>query len=108
MQETVHRADHLHYHKTSVVSMDECMAIYEETKRSVSKGDIGEDFICTQNVEEFTFEYGDRGNPLVAENVIYGIASWNFGSKDYPNVYTKVYSHKAWIQDNYGASEIEN
>lgn len=101
MMETVHRADHLHYHETSVVPMDECKAIYEESKSYVYKnGNLGDDFVCTKNVDGFDFTYGDGGNPLVADNVIYGVASWTHGSTDYPNVYTKVYSHKKWIEEN--------
>lgn len=81
--------------------MVECKAVYEESKvYGYKEVNLGNGFICTKNVEGFTFDYGDKGNPLVADNVIYGVASWTGGSKKYPNVYTKVYSHKKWIKDN--------
>jgi len=109
IMESIHRADNLHYHETSIVPMDQCQEIYEESRfYGYSKRNIGNDFICTKNVEGFTFDYGDIGNPLVANNVLYGIASWTAGPKEYPNVYTKVFSHKRWIEDNSKEAEIEN
>lgn len=104
--ETVHRADNLHYHETSVVPMNQCQAIYEESKYyGYKRQNLGNDFICTKNVDGFSFAYGDQGNPLVVNNILYGIASWTTGSTDYPNVYTKVFSHKNWIEDNSKVSE---
>lgn len=97
----MHRSDQLHYHETSVVPMDECKAIYEESRHyKLNKENLGNGFICTKNVDGFDFTYSDEGNPLVANNILYGLASWAFGSKDYPNVYTKVYAHKQWIENN--------
>ncbi|CRL00681.1 CLUMA_CG013941, isoform A [Clunio marinus] len=41
---------------------------------------------------------GDSGGPLVANNLIIGIVSWGIPcSKGFPDVYTRVASHKAWI-----------
>lgn len=104
--ETKHRANNLHYHRTSVVPMEECKAIYEESRTYGYKNtNVGNASICIQNIESFDFTYGD---PLVADNIIYGIASWTGGSKDYPNVYTKVFSHRKWIQDNSILPETTN
>lgn len=71
---------------------------YQMTGRT--REDIGNDTICTENVEGFCFMYGDEGNPLVQDDVIYGIASWNYNNyKEFPNVYTKVTSHLNWIRE---------
>lgn len=97
--ETRHRASHSHYHKTRRNSQEH----REEIRKNIysySERDIGEDFICTENVEGFSFNYGDEGNPLVANNVLYGIVSWSYGPEEYPNVYTKVKSYKQWIEEN--------
>lgn len=43
--------------------------------------------------------YGDEGNPLVQDDVIYGIASWNYNNnREFPNVYTKVTTHMNWMR----------
>lgn len=86
----MHRADQLHYHKTSIIPLEKCEQIIK----------VGSDSICTENVEGFSFIYGDRGNPLVANNVLYGIASWCDGPVQYPNVYTSVFANKEWIEEN--------
>lgn len=101
MMETTHGSDTLHYHRTSVVPMDKCQQIYRDAKLyGFKEGNLGPNFICTKNVEGFDFSYGDHGNPLVANGIWYGIASWTGGREQYPNVYTKVNSYSKWIQDN--------
>lgn len=65
-----------------------------------TREDIGNDTIRTENVEEFNFMYGDEGNPLVQDDVIYRNVSWNYkNSKEFPNVYTKVTTHMNWMRD---------
>lgn len=93
--ETRHRANHLHYHGTSIVPLDECKTTYDECCNYVySKIDLGNSFICNQNIEGFTFAYGDEGNLLVGNNIMFSIASWTTGPKDYLNIYTNVFAQE--------------
>lgn len=96
--ETLGGSEELHYHETSIVPTDECETIYRETNNT--QYEVRNENICTENVEGFSFSYGDQGNPLVANNILYGIASWNYGPKKYPNIYTKVNSYLPWIKEN--------
>lgn len=60
---------------------------------------IGENVICTSNTLGKGLCYGDRGNPLVANDQLVGVASWYVEcSSDLPNIYTKVYPYLNWIQ----------
>lgn len=58
------------------------------------------DIICTSNDEGHGFSFGDYGSPLVSNNTLIGIASWNLGFESgLPDVYTKIYPHMKWIQE---------
>lgn len=105
--ESKNRSRELHYHKTVEIPLDECEYIFNEVKFHIishtidyTKRNSGKDFVCAENSEGFEFDNGDQGNPLVANNVLYGIASWSYGPKSYPTVYTRIYSHIKWIEDN--------
>ncbi|XP_075990990.1 chymotrypsin-2-like [Anticarsia gemmatalis] len=48
--------------------------------------------------------HGDSGGPLVEGNRVVGIVSWGMPcARGYPDVYTRVYAFKNWIQDNMAA-----
>lgn len=95
----VYKGDLLHYHNTSVIPLDECIKLFDKSPYSPTYN-ITEDFICTINNEGFSFNVGFEGNPLTANNILYGLASHNGGPTKHPNVYTKVFSYKKWIEDN--------
>lgn len=100
--EAFNRSELMHYHETSLIPTDQCIQMYTKayTMTGRAREDIGNDTICTENVEGFSFMYGDEGNPLVQNGVIYGVASWNHNNyKEFPNVYTKVTANMEWIQD---------
>lgn len=92
----MYKGDQLHYHNASIIPLDECA---KASDKSVYRN-ITADFICTTNNEGFTFTIGFDGNPLVANNILYGLASLNGGSEKLPHIYTKVFAHKKWIEDN--------
>lgn len=85
--DTFHRADQLHYHETSIVPCGKNSKYHAVT----------DNLICTKNVDGFDLSYGGGGNPLVANGVLRGIASTSSGSV---NIYTSVFAHKKWIEDN--------
>lgn len=63
--------------------------------------EIGEKSICTTNEDGKGLCMGDHGNPLVIGNTLVGISSWFVECfSKYPNVYTNVYAHREWIQEN--------
>lgn len=59
----------------------------------------------------FSFLYdfqGDSGGALAANNQVIGIASWVIPcGKGYPDVYTKVYAYRDWIQTVMRKSKVD-
>lgn len=99
----------MHYHETSFIPADECIESYNKAYNMLgrTREDIGNDTICTENVEAFSFLYGDEGNPLVQNGILYGIASWNYDNyKEFPNVYTKVATHMKWIREVFKSDNL--
>ncbi|XP_055301850.1 chymotrypsin-2-like [Sitodiplosis mosellana] len=95
----VYKDDQLHYHKTSMIPMDECKNLYGKTFYRDRPPYNITDIICTVNNQGYSFNPGCEGNPLVANNILYGLATTR-GPEKLPNLYTKVFSHKKWIEDN--------
>lgn len=61
----------MHHHKTSLIPANECIQMYTRAYQMTgrTREDIGNDTICTDNVEGFSFMYGDEGNPLVQDAI---------------------------------------
>lgn len=60
---------------------------------------VNQDVICTINRAGKGACIGDSGGPLVANNTLIGIVSWSVEcAEGHPDVYTRVYSHRKWIQ----------
>lgn len=58
------------------------------------------DIICTSNDKGQGFCLGDHGSPLVVNGTLIGTASWNVDCESgLPDVYTKIYPHMKWIQE---------
>lgn len=55
--------------------------------------------ICTNNEESVGMCVGDAGNALIAGGRVIGAVSWGYGGcgAGYPDVYTRISSHTAWI-----------
>lgn len=81
--------------------MKECDDIYKEyDKPLVSRvRDLNQDVICAKNPIGRALCFGDEGNPLVKNGTLIGIASWGCECQTKnPGVYTKIYSHLYWIE----------
>lgn len=62
---------------------------------------VNKNVICTKNPFGKGACIGDSGAPLVssANNTLVGIVSWSVGcAEGHPDVYTRVYSYRDWIQ----------
>ncbi|XP_045501904.1 chymotrypsin-2-like [Colias croceus] len=84
------------------VSLDECKEAY---KKWQYKYPLSEDQICAQLRPGATTCSGDSGGPLIADDEIIGIVSFNAKpcGQDYPDVFAKVYSFVDWIKDKVGS-----
>lgn len=52
---------------------------------------------------------GDSGGPLVAENAQIGVVSWGRPcAKGVPDVFTRVYSYRDWINKHINNSATES
>lgn len=100
-----HPSDELQYQETKLIDLDLCRSKFE---RRIFENQleylnvlmsINQDVICTINpVGEGTCT-GDSGGPLVENNMLIGIVSWSVEcAEGHPDVYTRVYSHRNWIQ----------
>lgn len=97
------RARTLRFDETTSITREMCISGYAGVMKKHSlfalANVIGPNVICTSNPREKGLCLGDRGNPLVANRTLVGIASWCIDcNSNYPNVYTKVFSYRKWIQ----------
>lgn len=60
---------------------------------------VDDRFLCTDNRMKSGVCHGDLGSPMVANNTLIGIVSWNVEcARGYPDVYTNVYQCLDFIQ----------
>lgn len=102
IHDTTAYAQTLLYEETTSLTMESCINKYSDVSRKqYPEADyIRENVMCTSNGFGRGLCLGDRGNPLVKDDTLYGIASWCVEcSSNYPNLYTKVYPYLDWIQN---------
>ncbi|XP_055693442.1 chymotrypsin-2-like [Lutzomyia longipalpis] len=64
-------------------------------------GLIFDSTLCTFTRTDEGVCYGDTGGPLNSGNVVIGIVSWGVRCAiSYPDVFTRVSSHRTWIMEN--------
>lgn len=85
----------LRYAQVKVVDIKRCKEVYIRW--------ITDNMICA-GLPKVTPCFGDYGGPLVVQNVLHGIMSWNSacGAMKYPGVSTKVSNYIQWIESNIG------
>lgn len=93
----------MQYRKVTTLTIEECSKQLQHTANVENYKElipnVNENFICTANTNGSGLCYGDSGNPLVFNEVLIGIASWNIEcAQIFPDVYTKVYPHMDWIE----------
>lgn len=59
-----------------------------------------EKFICTKNPVGVGICFSDDGSPMVADNKLVGIASWNVECSRGPDVFTNVFTHLNFIKSH--------
>ncbi|GAB0090073.1 Peptidase S1 domain-containing protein [Sergentomyia squamirostris] len=73
----------------------------DECKARLSPGNaelIFDSTVCTFTRTDEGICYGDAGGPLNSANAVVGIVSWGVRCAiSYPDVYTRVSTHRAWI-----------
>lgn len=84
------------YETTVIISSNtDCVEIYSPINLITSS------MICAEKPSD-GFCDGDMGGPMIVEDLLAGIMSWGYGcaKPGYPGVYTKVSSHRNWIDSN--------
>lgn len=96
----------LQYQNTKTMKYGDCVAAYanglkdNDLLRDVQRRFRNTNIICTSNAKGRGICLGDFGAPLVSNGTLIGVASWTTGcDNELPDVYTKIYPHMKWIQD---------
>ncbi|KAG7306941.1 hypothetical protein JYU34_007064 [Plutella xylostella] len=77
----------------TALTVDECQ------RRLAAINPVYDNQICSLTKTGQGACHGDSGGPLVADGAVVGVVSWGMPcARGYPDVYTRVYSFKAWIQ----------
>ncbi|CAB3257314.1 unnamed protein product [Arctia plantaginis] len=76
------------------LSVERCQNIYSNIHQ------VFESQICSLTKSGEGACHGDSGGPLVEGNTVVGIVSWGMPcARGYPDVYSRVYSFKNWIEE---------
>lgn len=100
-------AEHLQCKHLKALNFKECGTLFaganhcNGSKASEIAARLEDDNICTGNSGHDDVWIGDVGNAIVSEDYkLIGVASWISGWCDgLPNVYTKIYPHLEWIEN---------
>lgn len=84
----------LHEMYYGTLSNEEC----KSRMPSNAKGNIYPSSLCVKNSDHHrNFCRGDSGGPLLSVNSLVGIHSWGIGCERYPDVFTRVFDYKEWV-----------
>lgn len=86
----------LQYLRTVTISRDACNKQLSE--KFYPPIPLIENFICTKNPIDTGISYAEFGSPMVVNNTLVGIASWNAECLPGPNVFTNVFTHLDFIK----------
>jgi len=96
----------LQYQNTKTMQYGSCVAAYanglkdDDRLKDIQRRFRNTNIICTNSAKGQGICLGDFGSPLVSNGTLIGIASWTTGcDSGLPDVYTKIYPHMKWIQD---------
>ncbi|XP_045452026.1 chymotrypsin-2-like [Melitaea cinxia] len=86
----------------TALSVTECQKIYI----GIVSAPVYETQICSLTKRGEGACHGDSGGPLVEGDRVVGIVSWGVPcAKGYPDVYTRVFAFKHWIEEKTNISE---
>ncbi|CAH2100317.1 unnamed protein product [Euphydryas editha] len=86
----------------TALSVDDCQKIYS----GVVSPSVQETQICSLTKRGEGACHGDSGGPLVEGDRVVGIVSWGMPcAKGYPDVYTRVFAFKNWIEEKTNITE---
>ncbi|XP_026484833.2 chymotrypsin-2-like isoform X1 [Vanessa tameamea] len=94
--------DNLQIIKLTALSVDDCQQIYS----GITSTEVHDTQICSLTKRGEGACHGDSGGPLVEGDRVVGIVSWGVPcAKGFPDVYSRVYAFKDWIEEKINDSE---